>query len=171
MAITDILRQEHANIMESLQEIVDEIDDIRVTGRVNAERLSNLVELHNFVHNSHYSKELNCLYAILERKYELKGTTLPTSALLDEQGEGQHLMHMISVSLPSAICGERAAVETVLDSLLSYVSLMKSHVAREEASFSIFANSVLTEADGEAIARALASLKAKEDERRPFKFF
>jgi hemerythrin-like domain-containing protein len=159
---TDILKDEHQVILLVLDAAEREAVSIRATGRVNAEKVGQMLEFfRNFADRCHHAKEEKLLFPRLQER-GLPAEGGPIAAMLGEHDEGRKHLQAVSAALPEAETGDRAGMETIASNLTSYVELLRSHISKEDSGLFPTADGLLTEQDNQALAASFE--KAETDE-------
>ncbi len=162
MEATETLKHEHQVILLVLQAVEREVQGMRESNRVEAERVAKMVDFaQSFADRCHHAKEENLLFAKMEER-GMSAETGPIAEMLAEHAAGRRLVRAVADALPRAVGGQPGAVAVVRDSLSAYTQLLRSHIEKEDNILYPMAERLLTPEDQRALVEAFERVEAEE---------
>ena len=121
-----------------------------------SEIMSEMIEFFvNFVDRCHHTKEEKHLFPKLEER-GIRREGGPIGVMLLEHAQGRSLVAAMREGLAA---NDPAGLRK---NLLSYVSLMQSHISKENEVLFVMADNVLTEEEQQSLSTAFARVEAEE---------
>jgi len=159
---TQELRNEHRIILKVLDAAEREIDAIARTGKVREDFVLKLLDfVRNFADACHHAKEEKRLFVKMsERGMPLNAG--PLAVMLHEHEEGRRLVKAAADALPSALLGDKRALQALKDGLAGYVDLLRAHIGKEDNILYPMADKMLTAEDQKTLAEAFERVETVE---------
>ena len=131
MKPTEELMHEHAIILHMLSGAERMAQSIGMTRIVNTARVKEVIDSsRHFTNGCHHSKEEKHLFVRLEEKGMTKERG-PIAVMLNEHRMGRELIRQIETALQAYQSGKMEASETIGQSILRYVELLRAHIAKK----------------------------------------
>ncbi len=162
MTPTETLKHEHQVILMVLDAAERDVETMKATGRVAADRVAAFLEFfRGFADRCHHAKEEDHLFRLMiERGFP--SDSGPVAVMLAEHDAGRGRLAAVDAALPAAEQHDPAAVEAVAENLQGYVELLREHIAKEDNILYVMADQMLTEADQAALGEAFERVEAEE---------
>jgi len=162
MTPTQILMHEHEVILMVLEGAEREARAIAAGGPVDEAKVSQIVDfIRNFADRCHHGKEENVLFARLVERGFPKDFG-PIGIMLQEHALGREHVQAIARALPQAVSGDGAARTKLVDSMLGYVALLRSHIHKENNVLFPMAEQALSDEDRAALIEAFERVEREE---------
>ncbi|MCA9631072.1 MAG: hemerythrin domain-containing protein [Myxococcales bacterium] len=157
---TEILRREHATILDALDELEALAGHVMAGDDVPPEQASMLVSfLATYVDDFHHQKEEQLLFPALVAAGML-ATAGPIPAMLHEHEVGRRLVkNMVDSAAANLVDGESFAAAAT-----GFVELMRAHICKENNALFVMAEQVLSEPAKQALLEAFTA-RGDYDER------
>jgi hemerythrin-like domain-containing protein len=128
---TRVLREEHRRILEVAGALEEELDGTP-SGFSRPDQLERCVRfIRLFADACHHGKEEGQLFPVLE-DHGMPHDSGPIAVMLAEHREGRRLAGIMKDALPGIRQGNPAAMESFKRAGLDYVSLIRSHIGKED---------------------------------------
>jgi len=159
---TNTLRHEHDVILRVLQSAEREFKYYEDTGQLQVGQVEQMLDFfRNFADGCHHRKEEQQLFIRMqERGIPMQGG--PIGVMLTEHELGRHHLGQIAAALLPAQRGESAAMHTIAEHLRDYVSLLRSHIMKENNILFPMADRVLTAQDQTELSAAFERIEQEE---------
>jgi len=159
---TETLKHEHQILLLVLGAAEREASSIQSTGKVDAEKVGQMVEFfRNFADRCHHAKEEKLLFARMRERGMPAGGG-PIAVMLREHDQGRALVGAVADALPAARDGDASAVAAVCESLLAYAQLLRAHIGKEDNVLYPMADQLLTAQDQDELTGAFEKVEAEE---------
>jgi len=156
---TDELRHEHDAVLLVVAAMEREVEDIKRTDAVDAQRVADMVDFtRNFTDGCHHTKEEKVLFPLMESTSASAGG--PVSVMLSEHDAGREYVRGIVEGLPD-VERSAAARAQVAENLAGYAYLLRLHINKENTVLFPLAEQIL---DDEAKERLAAEFERVERE-------
>lgn len=156
---TDILRAEHGLISR----VLDAVDQVLESGPFDATPLRLFIEFAStFVDRCHHMREENLLFPRLERAgIPRQGGCM--SRLLQDHQDARSLVRTMETHLPVAAAGDAAAMADVRKAATQYVTLLRSHMKKEESIVFPLAERTLSEDEKRVLVTEMNRAARQDD--------
>ncbi|HCA47068.1 MAG TPA: hemerythrin [Armatimonadetes bacterium] len=162
MGPTSTLRHEHEIILLVLNGIERGAGSLRATLLDDPDWLDTIVDfVRNFADRCHHGKEERHLFPRLEER-GIPGAGGPIGVMLQEHEQGRAFIRSVAGAAPEARAGDTEAMDIASEALLAYVSLLRSHIAKENDVLFMMAERVLTPEDQTELGAAFDRVEADE---------
>lgn len=162
MKPTDVLKHEHQIVLMVLDGAEREARNIQASGTMDSPKVAKIVDfLRTFVDKCHHSKEERELFPKLQQR-GMPGKAGPIGVMLHEHTLGRAEVAAIAAAVDGCARGETAAARTVADHLLTYGTLLRGHIDKENNVLFRMADEILTPADQEELSANFAAIESDE---------
>lgn len=162
MTPTETLKHEHQVILLVLAGAQKEAEQIRQTGKVDADKVREMLDFfRTFADRCHHAKEEQLLFAKLV-EHGLPGDSGPIAAMLHEHELGRARLRAVDQALPDAAQGDDAEAQVVADNLQGYAELLRQHITKEDEVLYPLADQLLTPEDQQELDQAFEKVEAEE---------
>lgn len=159
---TEILKQEHEVILLVLEGAEKEAQKIRKTGRADTKKLDKILDFfQNFTDRCHHGKEEKHLFAKLI-EYGISQEDGPIAVMLTEHEMGREIMRLLIQALDKTREGDRSATDALSEHLDAYVSLLRSHIEKENNILFQIADQILSDKDQIQMSEEFAQAESEE---------
>ena len=159
---TDTLRREHEAILEMLAACEEAARKIQAGIYVPPEILSGLLEFFQlFADRCHHGKEEDCLFPLLEQK-GMPRRAGPIAVMLYEHEQGRALVRQMKSVSEAYTERQTEAASLWVQSALGYVTLLRSHIEKENNVLFRMAESILSESEQAELSRKFDSVEAEK---------
>jgi len=162
MTPAEELKHEHQVILMVLAAGRRKAEEAAQTKRADKVFFEKTIDfIRNFADRCHHAKEEKQLFAkMVERGFSLENG--PLAVMLHDHEQGRAWVRAAADALPAAAAGDAQAVERFTRSLLSYITLLEAHIAKEDNILYPMADRVFTAADQSDLAAAFARVEKEE---------
>jgi hemerythrin-like domain-containing protein len=162
MSPTDVLKHEHKIVLAVLGGAEEEAQNIQTTGAVDTDKITKIVDfLRTFVDKCHHSKEERELFPKLQ-ELGMSGDSGPIAVMLHEHTLGRIEVAAIADALGKFTGGDPGASASLAEHLLAYVTLMRSHIDKENSVLFGMADKILSTADQDELCKAFEAIEVEE---------
>ena len=159
------LAAEHEYVKLVVGAMDDEVAYIERTGRVHAERVTQMVDFtRNFTDGDHHAKEEDLLFPLLEERSAAAGGTI--SVLLSEHEAARDCIRAIAEALPDAAGPDRErsaqAAAVIAENLKLYAYLLPLHIGKEDSVLFPLTEALLSVQEQEMLAEDFGRLADAE---------
>jgi hemerythrin-like domain-containing protein len=141
---TNMLREEHKAILKMLDAAEEVARRIKNDIDVAPEILSGLLEFFRiFADRCHHGKEEDCLFPLLEKK-GLPHDGGPVAVMLNEHGQGREFIRNMAEASEAFTAGQMDACLRWAEAALSYTTLLRAHIAKENDVLFVMADRLLS---------------------------
>ena len=157
------LADEHEYVKLVVGAMEVEAASIQRTGRVHAERVTQMIEFtRNFTDGDHHTKEEDLLFPLLEERSASAGGTI--SVLLSEHEAARECIRAIDRALPVAEGDDPAhaaqARDIIVENLRLYAYLLPLHIGKEDTVLFPLTEEVLSVREQEMLGEDFGRLAA-----------
>ena len=144
MKATGQLRDEHGGIKVMLDVMERVCDTLKTTGGIDTEHFDGILEfLKVFVDKCHHGKEEELLFpALVAAGIPEKG---PIAVMLKEHEMGRAHVGAMSQAYREFTAGDRSSSRQIMQEAHGYISLLRSHIDKENNILFVMADSHLSE--------------------------
>jgi len=144
MKATRQLRDEHEGIKVMLDIMEKVCDKLKTTGGIDTGHFDGILEfLKVFVDKCHHGKEEELLFpALVAAGIPEKG---PIAVALDEHKTGRTYVRAMSQAYDEFTAGDRSSSRQIMQEAGNYISLLRSHIDKENNILFVMADSHLSE--------------------------
>jgi len=144
MKATEQLRSEHEGIKIMLDVLEQVCRQLEADGNLNKEHFDGILEfLKVFVDKCHHGKEEDLLFPVLIAAGVPKDGHI--ALLLKEHETGRNYVKAVSDDYAAYVGGDKTSYKTIRQNLLSYISLLRNHIEKENNILFVMADSFLSE--------------------------
>lgn len=162
MTPTETLRHEHKVVLLVLTGAEREARNLRQGGAVHAEATEQMLDFfRNFVDRCHHAKEEQHLFPAMVA-HGFAADAGPVAVMLHEHEQGRAAVRAIGEALPDASAGDSPAKERLAAALEGYVSLLRSHIFKEDNVLFAMAEQVLPPDEQARIAASFEEIEERE---------
>ena len=156
---TTVLRREHDAILKMLDAAEEVARQLDANLPVDRETLAGLLEfLRIFADRCHHSKEEDYLFPTLERK-GLPRDGGPIGVMLYEHEQGRALIRQMGEASEAFAAGSSDAGQRWAAAARGYISLLRSHIMKENNILFMMADQILTSAEQDALSEAFEKIE------------
>ncbi len=162
MKPTEELKHEHEVIMHMLSGAERLAKSILLTREVDVSKISNIIDFsRNFTDGCHHSKEEKHLFVkLIDRGMQKEQG--PVAVMLNEHQVGRDLIRCTEIALKEYESGKKEAGENVGKTLLQYIELLRSHIAKENNILFPMADRLMTAEDQQMLEQLFKNVEEKE---------
>jgi hemerythrin-like domain-containing protein len=161
MQAIDELHHEHEAIGRVLTLLERQLECHQRNGGLNANVLRGSLEfLRGFADRCHHGKEEAALFPALATKNPVLESG-PVKVLTSEHDAGRHLLRELEEAIPGVDAGQPAAEAKASRAIELYTRMLRKHIEKEEGIVFVLAQSLLTEAEAEDLARRFEAVEAE----------
>jgi hemerythrin-like domain-containing protein len=162
MKPTEELMHEHAVILHMLSGAERLAQSILSTHIVEIAKVTDVIDFsRHFTDGCHHSKEEKHLFVRLVEKGMSKEQG-PIAVMLNEHRMGRELIRQIETSLQEYRSGKKEASDSVSQSMLRYVELLRAHIAKENNILFPMGDRILTPDDQQSLEKAFKNVEEQE---------
>jgi hemerythrin-like domain-containing protein len=159
---TATLRHEHQAILEMLAACEGVTRKIQAGDYPPPEILSGLLEFFQlFADRCHHGKEEDCLFPLLEQK-GMAHHAGPIAVMLHEHEQGRALVRQMKSASETYAEGQKDAASLWAQSALGYVTLLRSHIEKEDNVLFVMAERILSESEQAELARKFECVEVEK---------
>ena len=162
MKATDILQEEHRVILRVLQCLSAAVDRGATEGGLDVESIPKMLEFfRGFADRCHHGKEEAHFFPVA-RQRGVGCAPASLDSLRAEHEEGRGHIRVMEEELGAAGRGDRQATARFLQHARQYVQLLTDHIGKEDHCLFPTADTLLSAADQEALAKAFEEVEQQE---------
>lgn len=161
MNAVDILIEEHLLIRQFLDNLSIALKELEKDRHPPREFFDKAIEFAlNFIDGFHHYKEEYVMFTQLQylKNGSIKGQI---DFLKHQHKRGRNYMKQISTSLKAYVTGNEFEIESILENLAAYISVLKNHIHKEDHEFF----PMVKETFPENVIRGLLELYNKENQK------
>lgn len=162
MKATQVLRDEHEGILAMLAVVEAAAYRPRDGKSVLPDLMTNAVDFfRDFADKCHHSKEEKELFPTLV-EHGLPNQGGPVGVMLAEHAQGRAFIRGMGQAVEKYAAGNASAVSALVDNTLSYVKLLREHIAKENGVLFPMADGILNEHEQGKLYDAFERIEAEE---------
>ncbi len=161
MAATKQLREEHEGI-NLMRTILEKVTSAGESGqKLDLDHIERMLEFFRvFVDRCHHGKEEDLLFPELEKHGILKNGG-PIAVMLTEHGQGRRCIQGMVDALAGLNRDAPEAATLLRQNAMSYVSLLRQHILKEEGVLFVMADKVLSPQEDETLLQGFEKLEVE----------
>lgn len=161
MTATELLKQEHQQILKALDVAKREVESIEKTGHVDTQKVNDIVDfIRNFADKWHHEKEEKLLFTKMI-DHGMTGKLDPIGFMLEEHEEGRRYVKNIVSAMEDDNCGS-TCIKTIKDNLQGYRNLLTVHINKEDMILYPMAEKLLPDEELKELASKFNNLENSE---------
>ena len=162
MKPTEELMHEHEIILHMLSGAERLAQSIGTSRSVDTAKVKDVIDFsRHFTDGCHHSKEEKHLFVRLEEKGMPKEQG-PIAVMLSEHRMGRELIRQIETALQEYQSGKKEASESIGQSILRYVELLRAHIAKENNILFPMGDRLLTSEDQQFLEKSFKIVEEQE---------
>ncbi len=153
MKATEILKQEHENILSVLHCLEKEIEKMRRTGTVQTFKLSQIIDFfQNYADKLHHGKEEKELFTKLIEN-GMSREICPLAVMFAEHDMGREKIKTMKEAIGSMQNGNSDAFALLCTTMEEYIELLRDHIDKENCILFPMSDQILKAQDQEYLSQ------------------